>query len=635
MNKFSFKIKIIILVLLALGENIFAQNAKSSLLSYDNLSDSLKIELDKLSEIEKIKRLQDICWDLRYSNSVEALKAGQASIDLAIKHKQYENLAQGLSFIGVIFLHISDYEKANEYFLKALEISEKYNLKLQIGYSYNNLSHLFKYMNKIDKAYQNIWKSKKIMEEINDKRGLSYAYLRLSDLYISTQNWDSAYYYALESVKLRKEIKSKKLEARAMLNVGEALEGQKKFQKALDIYLSITDDIEEIGKIEIYIAKAYLNLQNYPKAIYYADQSFKKTVHHSLYQQLLDASKILHESNKALGNFSKALDFADLKFKYRDSLFTFERDRQVEILNYSYDLEKKEKENKELIERGKDKDKFIIVSIIALVLLLMGSVSLFISRKKIKNINSLLQEKNFEIQKQTDELHELNATKDKFFSIIAHDLKNPIGSFKNVTEFFKDHFKELDIDEQLDFIMTLSESSNQVYNLLENLLEWSRIQRGNITFTPTEFDLQFLVANCNKLLAQSSLAKKVTLNNLVPSNTYVYADINMITTVVRNLVSNSIKFTKENGQVKTLVIDDGSELLTICVEDNGIGMSASTINKLFRIDSNHTTLGTANEKGTGLGLILCKEFVEKNNGKMWVESTEGIGSKFYFTLPKR
>ncbi len=628
--------KIIIFILLAtiMSANIFAQDLTVSELSIESLPDKIRKQVSGLPELDQIKKLQTICWDLRFTNSVDAIKAGRASLELAKKYNEYEAIAQGLSFIGVIYLHISDYTNANDYFLRALEVSESHNLMLQKGYSYNNLSHLFKYMNKIDKAYENIWKSKEIMEQINDKRGLSYSYLRLSDIYMVTQQWDSAYIYAIKCVELRKEINSKKLVARAMLNVGEALEGKKEYDKSLEIYLSIKNDIEEIGKIEIYIAKAYFNLENYKLAIEYAHDAYNKTVALSLYQQLLDATSILYNSHKYLNNLNIAVKYGDLKFNYRDSLFIFERDRQVAILNYTYDLDKKEKANQELIERGKEKDRFIVAISMAIILLLIGSIALFINRKKIKKINHLLQEKNIEILKQSDELHELNATKDKFFSIIAHDLKNPIGSFKNVTDFFKDHFEELDIDEQIDFIKTLSESSNQVYNLLENLLEWSRIQRGSITYNPMEFDLYFVVDNCNKLMDQVAMQKKISLNNLIPENTIVDADINMITAVIRNLISNSIKFTNAGGKIDIKVNSYEADKLTVCVEDNGIGMNNETINNLFRIDSNHTTLGTANEKGTGLGLILCKEFVEMNKGKMWVESRFGEGSAFFFTIKK-
>jgi signal transduction histidine kinase len=237
-----------------------------------------------------------------------------------------------------------------------------------------------------------------------------------------------------------------------------------------------------------------------------------------------------------------------------------------------------------------------------------------------------------ELRKSEQKLKELNATKDKFFSIIAHDLKNPIGAFKNVLELLYENFNEFTKEEILDFIEPLKESSIQLFSLLENLLFWSRAQTGTIQLNPIEFNISDLIKQNIQLTRLQADNKQISLIQNTPERLLVYADINSITTVLRNLITNAIKFTHPGGKI-VISAKSTNGYAEICVEDNGIGMSKETIEKLFRIDVHHISLGTFNEKGTGLGLIVCKEFVEANGGKIWVESEEGKGSKFYFTIP--
>lgn len=234
---------------------------------------------------------------------------------------------------------------------------------------------------------------------------------------------------------------------------------------------------------------------------------------------------------------------------------------------------------------------------------------------------------------QTDKLQTLNATKDKFFSIIAHDLKNPFGVILATTEFLSDSSFEMSKQEIEEFTKDLNDSAKLVFNLLENLLTWARSQKGSISFNPEAARLKTISEIQMYMLKPQAEKKGITLKMDIDEDIAFFGDQNMISTVIRNLLSNSIKFTKECGTVtlRARYTDDG--FVTMCVEDTGVGMSQETIDKLFRIDVNVTTMGTSQERGTGLGLILCQEFLEKNNGKIRVESTEGVGSKFIFTIP--
>lgn len=243
-----------------------------------------------------------------------------------------------------------------------------------------------------------------------------------------------------------------------------------------------------------------------------------------------------------------------------------------------------------------------------------------------------LVEINMKIEESEQKLKELNAQKDKFFSIISHDLKSPFVALLGYTEILVQEFETLSQNEMKEFISSINKASKNVYNLLENLLEWSRIQTGRIVYIPEYFNVYDTTAVVIDLLNENAKRKNIRILNTVEESGIVYGDENMVNTIVRNLVSNAIKFTNENGRIE-IFSDRDSRNLIITVKDNGLGMTDEVISKLFKIDVHHTTIGTDKEKGTGVGLILCKELVEKNGGEIWVSSDPGKGSEFKFSLP--
>ena len=229
-------------------------------------------------------------------------------------------------------------------------------------------------------------------------------------------------------------------------------------------------------------------------------------------------------------------------------------------------------------------------------------------------------------------LRELNTQKDKFFSIIAHDLKSPFNSILGFSEILVEQIRKKDYDSIEKYAGIINQSSNKAVELLMNLMEWARSQTGRMEFNPEYLEITDLISEVSQLFHEVAGQKSISIFKDLPRAATVYADKAMISTVLRNLISNAIKFTFPGGKItiRTIEKPDG---LTVCVQDNGVGMSKSVIEKIFRLDENYTTTGTNNEKGTGLGLVLCKEFIEKHGGKIWLESELGGGSTFYFTIP--
>jgi PAS domain S-box-containing protein len=231
------------------------------------------------------------------------------------------------------------------------------------------------------------------------------------------------------------------------------------------------------------------------------------------------------------------------------------------------------------------------------------------------------------------ELKESNAAKDKFLSIISHDLRSPIGSIQGLTEALLENLDSFDNEELSNFISTIHKTVSGTYNLIDNMLIWAQSQRNKIEFSPQVVVLKELIENTVHVELGEADKKEIKVERKVADEILIKADINMLSTVLRNLIFNAIKFTDRGGRIEILSSVYNSKMAEVCIRDNGIGIPADKLLMLFRIDESITTKGTENEKGTGLGLVLCKEFVERHGGKIWVESEVGKGSSFYFTIP--
>ncbi len=266
--------------------------------------------------------------------------------------------------------------------------------------------------------------------------------------------------------------------------------------------------------------------------------------------------------------------------------------------------------------------------------------------EELNETNTLLEERQQQIEEQSEELlsqseymkmandklEELNKSKDKFFSIIAHDLRSPFNTIFGFAELLEQKQEHLPDDKRKQYISALYTSAKRVYTLLENLLQWSRSQTNRISLEPRNFFIKGMVEDIYDLQEETLRQKSIQFEIKIDDDAEVYADYEMIQVVLRNLISNAIKFTPGDGKI-TLEVKKKAGRADISVKDTGIGMDDDTIENLFKIDRTITTSGTDGEKGSGLGLLLCKDFVEKNGGKMQVKSNQGEGSDFSFTLP--
>jgi PAS domain S-box-containing protein len=370
--------------------------------------------------------------------------------------------------------------------------------------------------------------------------------------------------------------------------------------------------------------------KNYEIALIKSEERFRNIFENSgIGMVVLEPEGNISKTNRAFREMVGYNEIELSKMNFRDLTHPGDLEKSV---RFKSNLLNREENDSSLIEKrylNKNGETVWAITSVSLIRDFNGTPMYFIAQAQDITERKKAEE---QIIKNAEELKTLNAAKDKFFSILSHDLRSPFNSLLGITEYISQSYDDLTPTEIRDSVKNIYSSSQKLYNLILNLLEWSRLQSGRFEIDKAEIELHLLFEEMKNLYNESAAAKNITLTTEILEKLVILADKYMIETIFRNLISNAIKFTNENGTVKVNAIAKGS-FAEINVIDDGVGISKENINALFRIDEQFRRDGTADEKGTGLGLILCKEFIEKNNGTITVESTVGKGSRFSITIP--
>ncbi len=514
--------------------------------------------------------------------------------------------------IGNLYYDQENYDYAKKYFNNALDIYEILNDSLGIASCYTNIGNATADAGSFTEGLEFFKKSIEMGEPLDDQIGIAINYNNIGDCYIQLSDYKNADVYFLKSLKIATEV----------------------------------DDQELISIVFLNIADVANKLHNYEKAILNAKKGLKIANQIGKIDLEVDNLTQLVDAHEGLGNKMKELFYLKEQQKLKDSLIKNDKNKKVQLFealnkleNTQYTIDELSNKNELAELRYKTEKEISFVLIMAIVIISILMIFLILQQGAKKKAYNLLEFKNHqisrmndEIQIQSDNLKRLNKTKDKFFSIIAHDLKNPFNSIKGFTELMIENIENYDKDKKLKFLKIIKGSTIKASDLLSNLLIWANTQSGDLKFHPQKIELVNQVSNVVSLLEIQAVNKEIKIVNHVKLNVFVRADENMLDTILRNLISNAIKFTHQLGEVQidSQVKDDFVE---ITVKDNGIGLSETDIKDLFNINVKNSNLGTANEQGSGLGLILCHDFVKKNGGNIWAESVLGKGSSFKFTLP--
>ena len=651
--------------------NVFAQN---------NYVDSLNNVLRSADDKEKVLILSELANHYRYSNSQQAIDYYKQAFDICSKTEDKNNSLFLSKTIASLYFNQANFNQAKEYYNKSIQMgltgSGLADVQIQLGNislaqgvltaaaeqyfnalkyyekskdenaklnAYSLLATVFERQNNFSKAIEYNIKALSIYEQNKNKFRLLSSYDNIGNIYLRQKNYSKAELFFMKSLLVYREIKNTAGEASTLHNLAKANYEHKQYDKALT-YAKQSLKLAQGLSIKPLLASNY-NVLGYvftAKADYSgADFHFKKAIDISkrtgLNIELNIAYEGLEALYKATNEKGKSITFQSLSNNMKDSLYndsilkrmnTLEADYEAKSKQSEIELLKRESELNNLQRQEERRVRNFLLAFSALLLALFAVVVyFFIKNKRIANA---LEKQNKEIILQKEQLTQLNNVKDRFFSIISHDLRNNLTSMKLYFELISN--KNYKASDEKHLTGEIASSVNNTIDLLENLLVWASEQIKGKAINIVKLNM-YDIANDNvALLSGNAAQKNIELENLVDEDTYAYGDLDTINLVVRNLISNAIKFTHEGGSV-SISSQMKDDFIHISVLDNGVGISTEKIPLLFTQYKNNSTKGTGNEKGTGLGLMLCKEYVEKNKGQIWVESEQGKGSCFQFSLP--
>ena len=563
----------------------------------------LLIEKDpKLDSIYRFKFINGIGDSYRYiSRNEQAIDYYFKALRLAEKTRNEKNRGIALNNIGLIYNNIKDYPLALDYIKRSFKIFGKYKDKSLTIQSYNNLASIYWNDNQVDSALKYYNLAFEVSKEINDLVGLLHSYNNLGVVYLEKGEDYTALEYFYRSLEISKDLNDKSGEAQTLNNLGQVFISLEKYNTAasnIEEALSVAQELNAkaiIADSYFYLSKLYENTSDYKAALAYS-KKFNTT---------------------------------------KDSIYNVEQNRRIQKLHEEYVLQKKDNEIR-ILQKDKEIANVITFAVIFLVALLIFIAILIYNRYRAKiKSNKQLTELNEQLNSSNEQLNNINLTKDKIFTIIAHDLKNPLSGFKNITSVLVDYYNDMNESEIRESLETIKDASNNLMLLLENLLTWAKLQKNEIENYPEKFAINYLVKKYIDHYNPKAKQKNIDIVYNNGEEVYAYGDPNLISVVIKNLVSNAVKYSNNDSKV-VVDIQNIDNKATFTITDSGIGIEESKLNDIFEISSDKDSrYGTDGERGTGIGLILSKSFVGMNNGDIWIESEEGKGTTVSFNVPSK
>ncbi|WP_430467583.1 tetratricopeptide repeat-containing sensor histidine kinase [Winogradskyella ouciana] len=561
-------------------------------------------------------------------------------------------IAKVSNSIGLIEIRRGNYGVGLKNSLSAIDIFEKQDLKDELSSAYNNLAEAYFKTNQIDKAIEFNIKALEVREQINDRKGIIASTKNIADLYSMRKEHRKAIEYYEKVLDMLNPTNDKDVRGEILPKLGSEYLLFKEYDKASDYLVEglkynrregnqegILRALNAIGNLNLQKKKVRLAEIQLNEAYTIAQKIDNKT-------ELLENYKLHIALDSTRGYFQNAFFWQNKYYDLKEELAetdqpVFPTDVEPLDLDDSNPIEDDINNFEENSTDGKktwlDNPLVLYGALAATALLLVLLLFIFIKNRKQKATIAEQKEKlaqeevrNEAILEQTHHLEEVNQVKDKLFSIVSHDLKDSISSIKAFLDLLKED--SISKEEFRELIPELSENANNASSLLFNLLNWSKSQMQSLEPKPELFNIQEVFHTKMALVEQKVEDKRIVLID-ESQRDFIYADRSMVEIVIQNLITNAVKFSR-TGDVITISNQDVNGKALICVEDTGVGISRENIDKLFNANKNFTTVGTKNEKGTGLGLTIAKDLVELNNGRIWVESTENVGSKFFIELPK-
>lgn len=688
---FNFKLKkkiIYIKIVLCIFSIVYCLN-----ISYAQrkVTDSLKREItnlkSKIKFTEKdttyLNLINELASELLYYNSDSVFILSNKALKISSSIKYTKGNSVALTNLSQYYLNKGEYKQSIIHLKKALVFTEQINNPNITVIIYNLLGLSYAELDDYANALSSYLQGIKLAKKMNDYKWLAFYNGNIAGLYTYQEDYEQALYFYNKITQIKNKIKSTKIEAnifsaevmsnianiyantgeyeKAFINVNKSIETfkenniydwlayayrvkgyiylkQKKykwainwFEESLFIHKKIDDDIEKI-KLQNNFAQAYLGLDKNNLSVKHAANAYEAAKKINDIKQLQKAAKTLYEISKKENNINEALRYNEVYQEITDLRAQKIKSRSLTMFKAKTEYEEQEQklilENKKKLKAKQNNIyTFLIITLISVFVIII----ILKSKKTQKKLNIKLKKQKTALLKREIELRDNDETKSMLFSIIGHDLRGPICQLEALLDLFKKgDIKNFDF---LNMIPKLQKDVNHISFTLNNLLSWSQTQMKSANTNPTDFIFNNLVEENINLLIEISKKKSIIIKNNLHNAINIWADRNQIDIVVRNLLSNALKFTHISGNIILNSIEKENSWV-ISIKDTGIGMDKLIQEKIFKKNTNITTFGTNNEKGTGIGLSLCKEMIEKNKGSIWVESTLNKGSVFFFTLPK-
>ena len=555
--------------------------------------------------------------------------------------------------LGLLEIRRGNYSAGLKHSLSAIKIFEDRNLRRDLSVAYNNLADAYFNTHQIDKSLEFNFKALNIREQLRDSSGMKISNKNIAMLYSMRKEHRKAIEYYEKVLTLLNPEKDKALRGEILPRIGDQYLKFKEYDKASNYLVEglaynrlnnnnegILRSLNSIGNLNLQQNKTKLAESQILEAHKLAETSSDKS-------EVLKNLRLLVSLDSTRNKYQSAFQWQRQYYALKEEM---EQQNQPKIpvntdsikenitdaTNGNADASINYDENSANEDELKKLKTISYILIAAFIIVSTILLLIYLKRKNTDKYTEELEAKNEQIQlqhdailEQTKNLEEINKSKDRLFSIVSHDLKDSISSIKGFLDLLKED--SISRDEFNELIPELSENANNASLLLYNLLNWSKSQMQNLEPNPELFNIQEVFHTKLNLVEPKIEQKRIVLID-ESQRDFIYADKSMIEIVVQNLITNAVKFSRV-GDIITISNKEQNGKSLICVEDTGVGISKENIEKLFK-GNNFTTVGTKNEKGTGLGLTICKELVELNKGRIWVESTQNVGSKFYVELPK-
>lgn len=643
--------------------------------------DSIVQSLANKTGAESYQTLTDLSKKYLFIDADKTITYAQDALRISAELKDDRKIAVSYYYIGYGKYRKEDYIGSLKNFNLACDYYKKLNDEMYLARTRGLIALVYTDMQRFDMALDILNQLLAFFSQNNALAEYSTALLNTSNIFMAKKDYDQALEGYLKVLEIQKKINldNKDLIATAYCNIGEAYYWKKEYDKSykyrkmsLDIYkdLNFTDGI---ANLQMDVGSSLIKLKDYNQAHQYLIRALEnyKSIKFSegirrtkeniilLYKETGQLDEALQACAELVGLSISSKDstilshcynlYADIYFardnyrsaseyykKYidlKDKLDSKENKQRMMELQAVFSTEEKEFENKTLRQENElqkeklnAKESILIAVFAGIILAGILLFTLFLKEKKIKKIND-------EIKKQNIQLEEHIVSKDKFFSILAHNLKNPFWAILGQNRLLEEEYNNLDEIERKELISHVGISAKNVYNLFEDLLQWAKSQRSTTGISKKPVLIKELIESSIKPYLMIARNKKINIEIGGDGNVEINADKFMLETVIGNLVDNAIKYSNQNEKI---IIDsrEMEEQVEISIRDSGAGMSKEKMEKLFKLGEDVSSLGTMNEKGTGLGLIICKEFVEKHNGRIVVDSREGEGTTFMVILPR-